>query len=115
MLTGSLGQVPAFSIPVSPHAKHGTGDHPEPPNNLWDCCRGMKAARGVRGGMGMEAAGGKGSTPPGIALSPGLPARTRPPLCSPFCSGDPFALPRLPRPGRTEAANSLRGVMWFNL
>lgn len=80
MLTGSLGQVPAFSIPVSPDAKHGTGDHPEPPNSMWDCCWGVKAARGVRGAMGMEAAGGKGSTPPALPCPQGSPPGPVPPF-----------------------------------
>lgn len=49
MLAGSLGQVPAFSIPASPNAKHSIGDHLERPSNGSDCCWGVKAAWGARG------------------------------------------------------------------
>lgn len=83
MLAGSLGQVPAFSIPISPNAKHGIGDHLERPSNGSDCCWGVKAAWGSKGRWGWRQWEGRAAHPlalPCPQTGTELSARTRPPF-----------------------------------
>lgn len=103
---GSPGQVPAFSIPVFPDAKHGIGDHPGAPSPPHRWVRLLLRRESCWGGDGDGGGGRKGQHE---LPCPQTLRQDLTPLCSPFCSADPPALPRLPRPGRTEAARICGG------
>lgn len=64
MLMGSLGQVPGFSIPVSPDAKSSIRDHPAAPQQQVPLLLGSEGFPGGQGEMVME------QHSPSIALSP---------------------------------------------